>query len=118
MREIAAISGVVTLVMGLTLYFIGWEVDINSNSLDNFYFFTTCAGISLISYSSTSDKKGTAKMLLEVNAMFFIYLLVIFGLDKLIIFEINNKWVYLPTGGILLCLFISLLRHLSSNGRQ
>jgi hypothetical protein len=117
MKGIAAILGVVILVMGITLYFIGWEGDINSNSLDNFYFFTTCAGISLVSYSATSHNR-VINALLEINAMYFIYLFVIFGLDKLIIFDINNKWVYLPTGGILLCLFISLLRHLSLNGKQ
>ena len=44
--------------------------------------------------------------------IYFILLLVMFGLDEIVDFLLCTKWVYIPTGGLVICLVLSAIWHL------
>jgi len=88
-----------------------------TDKLDNLFFYPICAGISLLSYCLLGYLNDTGNYLMRVLSLYFVYLFIFFGLDELIFIDIKIRWVYLPTGGLILCLIISWVRHLLSNGR-
>ena len=80
-----------------------------TEKLDNLFFYPTCAGISLLSYSLIGTLNDTGNYLLKALFLYWIFLFVMFGLDELSLVEI--KWVYVPTGGLVICLVLSAIWH-------
>jgi hypothetical protein len=113
MRSITAILAYIALTFGVTAYFICYQLKLmNADKLDNLFFYSISAGISLISYSLIGYLGEVIDYLMRASCLYFAYLFIIFGIDDLFYIDLNTfKWVILPTGGLLLCLGLSALWH-------
>jgi len=109
MRNFTAILAFIILSFGIIFYFAGYELEwMITDKLDNLFFYPICAGISLLSYSLIGTLNKAGNYLVRALSLYFLFLFVMFGLDELIFFDIKTKWVFLPTGGLILCLIISV----------
>ncbi len=110
MRNVSSITAFIILSFGIIFYFSGYELKwMVTDKLDNLFFYPICAGISLLSYSLIGTLNSTGNYLMRALCIYFSFLFIMFGLDELIFFNLKTKWVYVPTGGLVLCIILSVI---------
>jgi hypothetical protein len=116
MKKIAVISAFIILTFGIIFYFIGYTLKwMTTDKLDNLFFYSICAGTSLLSYRLVNFLKGTERYFTRALSLYFLLLFILFGGDELKLLEFldfKTKWVYVPTGGLVICLVLSVIWHL------
>ena len=109
MRQLAAIFACSIILLGLTFYFICFaEKLLSTDTLDNIWFYVICAGLSGLTYYA-SGRGDRVDYLLRGMAFFFLYMFILNLIDEFYEFETHTKWEYLPLGGLLICLMLTLL---------
>jgi len=116
MKSAAAILAYVILSFGVIFYFLGYALKwMITDKLDNLFFYPICAGVSLLSYSSLGTLNQIGNYLVRALSLYFLLLFLFFGADELMLLQFldfQTKWVYLPTGGLVICLVLSAIWHL------
>lgn len=122
MKNVIAIFVFISLTLGIILYFMGyelkWMIDI-----DNLFFYSICAGVAGLCYCSISEGKlnKIGHYLIRALCFYFMFIFIIFWLNELSLLEflnIHTKWVYIPTGGLVICLVLSAIWHLVKSQRS
>jgi hypothetical protein len=112
MKTKLSIVTFIILTTGIIFYFAGYELKwMITDKLDNLFFYPICAGISLMSYCLIGTLDNIGNYLMRALCIYFIILFIMFGLDEIMFFDIKTKWVYIPTGGLVICLALSAIWH-------
>lgn len=108
-------------VIGISLYFIMYELSVLQGSgingviitAENIYFYFVCIGICLLSGYATSLVPASVRELWGSCSVFHAYILIMFVLDKSVNEEVQTNWVYIPTGGLIICIVFYVMLRLS-----
>lgn len=122
MRNTLSILAYIILAFGIILYFIGYELEwMITDKLDNLFFYPICLGISLLSYCLIGTLNNIGNYLIRALSFYFVFLFIFFGCDELSFLnfiDFKTKWVYLPTGGLVICLILSVIWFLARSQRS
>jgi hypothetical protein len=108
MKNLSAIIGLSIPVIGLSIFFCCFELHILTTEIRrSIWFYSVSAGFSGLSYFAGTFK-SEYKLLLNIISFYWAYLFIFYAIFD--IFEPNApyKWMYVQTGGILICLFLGL----------
>lgn len=105
--------GCLVFIVGNVLSYVFSEaLHYKEGFCNDFYFYSICAGVALISLYATGHNKLVDYMLKGI-IVYCVYSILIFSIDSW-----NPRWIFLMIGGLCICLIISVLsiRHLRFTG--
>ena len=104
----APIIGLCTPIIGLLIYYYSFEMNVLSLEIRRtIWFYSVSAGFGgIVYFASTFESRY--KLLLRLASFFWIYAFVFYAIFDIFNPDIQYKWIYVSTGGILICLILGL----------
>ena len=110
MQKTFAILGILFLSVGVSIAWYVWEVEGEPHTLGNdLYFYSVCAGIICLSLA-IRGKFIELDLSFEFLAIYYFFKLVLFFINDYIL-KVETNRIHILTGGFIICLCYSYLRH-------
>ena len=104
--------GVSLLVLGILAYYLFELIEIPHGINLCVFWYPACAGLSITLYAFIDEKDNFKNLVCGIGCIFFSYLAVIYLLYDTIGFPVDTKNILIIIGGLLICIFRIIYRHL------
>jgi len=108
MKKAIGYISLIVPILGLAMFFVCFERGLLNVEIRRLIWFcSVCIGLSGTLYYAC-DFKSSLGILQFIGSLYFAYLLLVYAMAYIFGINLDYKWIYISTGGMLACIILGI----------